>query len=52
MNATDTKFRSRSGAARGKPITARRRVPLVIAAAAGSPASLPAGATPAGIIAN
>jgi hypothetical protein len=30
MNATDTKFRSRSGAAREKPIAARRRAPLVI----------------------
>jgi hypothetical protein len=34
MNATDTKFRSRSGAARKKPITARRRASLLIAAAA------------------
>ena len=34
MNATDTKFRSRSGAAREKPITARCRASLVIAAAA------------------
>jgi hypothetical protein len=33
MNATDTKFRSRSGAARKKPITARHRAPLLIAAA-------------------
>jgi len=41
MNATDTRFRSRSGAAREKPITARRR-----------PRSLSADATPAGIIAN
>ena len=53
MNAADTRFRSRSGAARDKPITARRSVSLGdLTELAGSPVSLPAGATPAGIIAN
>jgi 6-phosphogluconolactonase (cycloisomerase 2 family) len=44
MNATDTKFRSRSGAAREKPITARRRASLVIAAAAAAAVAIPAAA--------
>src|SRR5215471_15760488 len=44
MNATDTKFRSRSGAAREKPITARRRTPLVFAAAAAAAVAIPAAA--------
>src|SRR5215470_9395409 len=44
MNATDTKFRSRSGAARDKPITARRRALLVIAAAAAAAVAIPAAA--------
>jgi 6-phosphogluconolactonase len=44
MNATDTKFWSRSGAAREKPITARRRASLVIAAAAAAAVAIPAAA--------
>src|SRR5713101_1350181 len=44
MNATDTKFRSRSGAARKKPITARRRASLLIAAAAAAAVASPAAA--------
>src|SRR6266700_2122126 len=44
MNATDTKFRSRSGAARKKPITARRRASLLIAAAAAAAVAIPAAA--------
>ena len=44
MNATDTKFRSRSGASRQKPITARRRASLVIAAAAAAAVAIPAAA--------
>ena len=45
MNATGTKFRSRSGAAREKPITARRSVALVIAAAATAAVAIPAAAS-------
>ena len=44
MNATDTTFRSRS-AAREKPITARRSVALVIAAAATAAVAIPAAAS-------
>ena len=44
MNATDTRFRSRSGAAREKPIAARRRASLVIAAAAAAVVAIPAAA--------
>jgi len=44
MNATDTKFRSRS-AARENPIAARRRAALVIAAAATAAVAIPAAAS-------
>jgi hypothetical protein len=44
MNASDTKFRSRSGAAREKPITARRRASLLVAAAAAAVVAIPAAA--------
>jgi len=44
MNATDTRFRSRSGAAREKPIAGRRRASLVIAAAAAAVVAIPAAA--------
>jgi 6-phosphogluconolactonase len=40
MSAPDTKFRSRCGAARKKPITARGRASLVIAAAAAAAAAV------------
>src|SRR5215468_6034213 len=44
MNATDMRFRSRCGAAREKPITARRSASLVIAAAAAAAVAIPAAA--------
>ena len=44
MSATDMRFRSRCGAAREKPITARRSASLVIAAAAAAAVAIPAAA--------
>ena len=45
MSASSMKFRGRSGAAREKPITARRSAALVIAAAAAAAVAIPAAAS-------
>jgi hypothetical protein len=45
MNASDMKFRGRSGAAREKPITVQRSVALVIAGAATAAVAIPAAAS-------